>query len=401
MNTFLTLTDITYECARVLVNNLVMAKYVNREYDDRFAKSGAKIGDTTNLRLPVRNTVSDGSTLVIQDDTETSTPLRLDKRKHIGFAYTKEDQLLRMDDFSKRFIAPKVATLANQVDADVLALGKKVWNSVGTPGTTPNSSSTYLSAGVKLDDNSAPQDEDRFLVVPSQNHATLVAAEQALFNSREEISKQYRKGRIGTAHGFNWYMDQNCYTHTFGTHSGTPLVKGAGQTGSSLITDGWTSGGCTLNEGDVFTIADVYGVNPQSYQSTGKLQQFRVTSQISDTTGDMTIAIEPEIIVSGPFQTVNALPADNAPITMYGATGAVSPQGLAFHRDAFALVMADLPEPGGGASFKRVSDKQLGISILLTEQFDIVNFRTIVRMDILYGVAAYRPQLACRVWSGA
>lgn len=397
MNTFLTLTDITYECARILENNLVAAKYVNRQYDDRFAKTGAKIGDTTNLRLPVRNTVSNGSTLVIQDDTETSTPLRLDKRKHIGFAFTKEDQLLKMDDFSKRFIAPKVAALANQVDADILALAKKVWNSVGTPGTTPNASSTYLSAGVKLDNNAAPQDEERFLIVPSQNHATLVAAEQALFNAREEISRQYRKGRIGMAHGFNWYMDQNCYSHTVGTYDGTPLVNGADQSGSSLITDGWTS--TSLKEGDVFTIDDVYAVNPQSYQSTGQLQQFRVTADVSDTAGAMTITIEPEIIVSGPFQTVNALPANNAAITMVGATGTVSPQGLAFHRDAFALVMADLPEPGGGASFKRVSDKQLGISMLMTEQFDIVNFRTIVRLDILYGVAAYRPQLACRVWS--
>lgn len=398
MSTFLTLTDITYECARVLVNNLVAAKYVNRSYDNRFAKSGAKIGDITNLRLPVRNTVSDGSQLVIQDDTETSTPLRLDKRKHIGFAYTKEDQLLKMDDFSKRFIAPKVASLANQVDADILALAKKVWNSVGTPGTTPNASSTYLSAGVKLDNNSAPQDEERYMIVPSQNHATLVAAEQTLFNSREEVSKQYRKGRIsGGVHGFNWYMDQNAYTHTVGTYAGTPLVNGASQSGTSLITDGWTS--TSLVEGDVFTIDGVYGVNPQSYQSTGSLQQFRVTADITDTAGAITVSIEPEIILSGPFQTVTALPANNAAITMVGATGVASPQGIGFHRDAFALVMVDLPEPGGGATYKRISDEQSGISMLITEQFDIVNFRTIVRLDILYGVAAYRPQLACRIWS--
>lgn len=400
MNQYLTLTDITYECARVLVNNLVAGKYVNRSYDDRFARTGAKVGDTTNLRLPVRNTVSDGDEIEIQDDVETSVPLRLDKRKHIGFQYTQVDLLLKIDDFSRRFIQPKVASLANQIDADVLALmALETYNSVGTPGTTPNASSTYLGAGVKLDNNSAPQDEDRFMVVPSQNHATLVAAEQTLFNAREEISKQYRKGRIGVAHGFNWYMDQNCYTHTIGTYAGTPQVNGASQVGSSLVTDGWTS--TSLKRGDVFTIGGVFGVNPQSYQSTGQLQQFRVVSDVSDSGGAITITIDPEIIVAGPFQTVTASPADNASITMIGASGTASPQGMAFHRDACCLVMADLPEPGAGAASKRISDPQTGVSMLLTQQFDISKFRTICRLDVLYGIAMYRKQLACRVWSGS
>lgn len=399
MSVYLTLTDITYEVAAVFRNNLVFGKYFNMEYDDRFAKTGAKIGDTTNLRLPVRNTVSDGDEIVIQDDIETSTPLRLDKRKHIGLQFSAVDRLLSIDDFSNRFILPKVAQLANQFDADCAAMSELVYNAVGTPGVTPNASSVYLGAGVKLDNFAAPQDEQRFCVVPSQNHATLVAAEQTLFNSQTEISKQYRKGRIGVAHGLNFYMDQNCHTHTYGVYSGTPLVDGANQVGTSLLTKGWGSGVSALNLGDLFTIAGVYQVNPASYQSSGALQQFRVVQNVNDTTGAMTITIDPEIIIAGAFKTVDSAPADNAPITVLGTTGVVSPQGLVFHKDAFAAVMVDLPEPGAGASSKRISDKDLGISMLVTEQFDISKFRTIMRVDILYGIAPYRKQLAVRVQS--
>lgn len=399
MSTYLTLTDIGYESARILRNNLVAAKYVNLSYDEKFAKSGAKIGDTANLRLPLRNVVSHGSRAVIQDDTETSVPVKLDIRDHIAFQWTQEDRLLSMDNFRKRYLDPKVAALANSVDANVLGVYKKIYNGVGTPGTTPNASSTYLSAGVKLDGYAAPQDESRFAVVPSQNHATLVAAEQTLFNSQPEISKQYRKGRIGTAHGFNFYMDQNCRTHTYGTYSGTPLVNGANQTGTSLITDGWGSGVSGLNEGDLFTIANVYMVNPHTRESNGQLQQFVVTATITDTSGAMTLSIQPEIIVSGAYQTVNSLPADNAALTVLGATGVVSPQGLAFHRDAIAMVMVDLPKPGAGSDSFRISDPDLGISILVTEQFDIVEFVTICRLDIFYGVSPYRPELAVRIQS--
>lgn len=396
-NTLLTLGHIAREALVVLENNTVFAKYVNREYDDLFAKTGAKIGDTANLRKPIRVTVADGAGLQLQNAEETSTPIKLDKHKHVGLQFAQTDLLLSIDDFSKRFIQPSVAALANRIDLDGLALYKKLYNVVGAPGTVPNASSTYLSAGVTLDNGAAPQDEQRYLVVTSQMHATLAAAEQTLFNDREEISRQYRKGRIGEAHGFKWYMDQNCATHTNGTWAVAGTVNGAGQTGSNLVTAGWTT--AALVEGDTFLIDGVYGVNPQSYMNHGAQQRFRVTAPCTDTAGAMTIPIEPAIITSGPFQTVNASPGHGATITMLGASGAVSPQGIAFHRDAMALVMADLPEPIGGAHFERVVSKKLGISMLLTRQFDITNYRNICRLDVLYGWAVIRPELACRVAS--
>lgn len=399
-STYLTLADITYETARLLLNNCVAYKYVNRKYDNRFAKAGAKIGDVTSLRLPIRNEVQDGSVASLQDSTEVAVPLRLNKRKHIAFDYSVEDRTLSMDDFSNRYLKPRVAAMANQLDRDVLNVAKTFYNAVGTPGTTPNSSATYLSAGVKLDNNSAPQDELRRIIVPSQNHATLIAAEQTLFNRQEEISRQHKRGRIGVQHGFTWYMDQNCPTHTYGAYSGTPLVNGASQSGTSLITDGWGSGVSTLNENDIFTIDGVYPLNPWSYDTiTNSLMQFRVVETISDTSGAMTIKIEPEIVLSGPTRNVSNAPADNAAITVAGATGVISPQGFAFHEDAIVLAMVDLAKMGGNAKQYQLQDDNTGIAMTCTEGADVINFRTIMRIDMLYGVAGFRKELGVRIQS--
>jgi hypothetical protein len=237
--------------------------------------------------------------------------------------------------------------------------------------------------------------------------ATIANTSSSLFNPSAAISENYRKGQFGRNQlGIDdWYQDPNRPAHTTGTFTAsTPLVNGASQTGSSLITDGWASGATTLNKGDVFTVGGVFSVNPLSYQSTGRLQQFVVTSTISDTTGDMTIAISPSIITSGALQTVNVSPANDAVITVWSANPAagtlattVCPTGMVFHSDAFAFVMADLIRPGAGARATTVRSRQWGIAIRMVEQYQIATDQNPSRLDILIGAATVQARLACRV----
>lgn len=398
-NTLLTIAMITRESLRVLENNLVFTRQVNRQYDDKFAQSGAKIGTTVNVRKPVRYTVTSGAALSVQDTVETQVPVVLNSQKHVDFEFTSVDMTLTIDDFSDRYIKPAVAALANTVDNDGLKLYKSIYNLVGTPGTTPNALLTYLTAGVKLDNGAAPQDDMRALVITSLMQATIVDQLKGLFQSASDIAAQYRKGQMGTAAGFNWSMDQNVATHTVGALGGTPLVNGASQTGTSLITDGWTASAATrLKQGDVFTIASVYAVNPQSRETTGALQQFVVTSDAaSDGSGNMTISISPAITLTGAYQTVDSLPADNAALTIVGAASTQTPQGLAFHRDAFVLATADLQMPNGTDMAERVSSKKLGLSLRLVRDYDITTDKFPTRIDVLYGWSVLRPELACRV----
>lgn len=398
-NTLLTIALITREALRVLENNLTFTKKVNRQFDDKFGVDGAKVGSVINVRKPPRYVTRTGMALDLQDATETQVPVALDKQVGVDLAFTSQDLALSIDDFSERFIAPAIAAVANRIDQDGLSLYNTIYNSVGTPGTTPNALLTYLQAGVALDNNAAPMDGQRSITITPLMQATIVDALKGLFQQATAIASQYEKGVMGRAIGFDWQMDQNVAAHTVGPLGGTPLVNGANQTGSSLVTDGWTAAAANrLKRGDVFTIAGVYGVNPQSRQSTTQLQQFVVTADVdSDGSGNATIPISPAITPSGQFQTVTASPAHAAALTIVGAANTVTPQGIAMHKDAFTFVTADLPLPRGVDMAARVSDKQLGISIRMVRAYDINLDRFPCRLDILYGWATLRPELACRI----
>lgn len=398
-NTLLTISMITKEALRLLENNLAFTKRINRQYDDRFAVEGAKIGYVCNVRKPVRYVVTTGQALQIQDATETQVPVTLTTQDHVDFQFSSADLALSVDDFKRRFLQPAISALANKIDNSGLKLYNQVYSQVGTPGTTPNALLTYLMAGVALDNNAAPMDEKRSIVITPLMQATIVDALKGLFQQSSEIARQYIKGTMGTAGGFEWAMDQNCPSHTVGDHGGTPLTNGAGQTGESLVTDGWTAGKTgLLKRGDVFTIAGVYSVNPQSRESTTELQTFVVTSNVdSDGAGNATIPISPAIITSGAFQTVDAAPADGAAITVKGTANATHRLGMAFHEDAFTLVTADLPVPKGTDMAARVSDPQLGISLRIVRDYDITSDQWPTRIDVLYGWACLRPELACRI----
>ena len=398
-NTYLTISMITREALRVLSNNLAFTRGATTEYNDKFGVEGAKIGTTVNVRKPPRYVGRTGTAISIENATETQVAVTLDTQFGVDLSFSSADLKLSIDDFSKRFIRPAIATIANKIDNDGLKLYKKVYNTVGAQGTVPNALLTYLNAGVKLDDEATPMDGQRNLVITPQMQATIVDALKGLFQSATAIADQYRSGQMGVAAGFNWFMDQNCATHTIGAHGGTPLVNGASQTGASLVTDGWTASTAVLKEGDVITLAGVNAVNPQSRESTGVLRQFVVTANVtSDGSGNATIAISPSITTGTGFQTVTGSAADNAAITVSGTASATARIGLAHHPDAFTLVTADLPVPNGTDMAARANDPDSGLSIRLVRDYDITTDLFPCRLDVLYGWAALRPELAVRVW---
>ena len=398
-NTYLTISMITREGLRVLVNNLVFARNINRDYDDQFAKSGAKIGATINIRKPPRYIGRTGDALSVEPATETSIPLTLTTLFGVDLEFSDADLLLSIDDFKKRFISPSMSKIANKIDFDGLRLYKQVPSFVGTPGTTPTALLTYLLAGVALDNESCPQDGQRNMVITSLMLATIVDALKGLFQAAQQLSMQYRKGRMGEAVNFQWYMDQNVATHKVGPLGGAPLTNGANQQGSTLLIKGWTAAAAPrVKAGDNFTIAGMNAVNPQSYDSIGSLRQFCFTTDLaSDGAGNMVAGIYPPITPGGAFQTVDVLVGDGVALTINGAANASSPTGLAYHPDAFTLGTADLDLPRGTDMAERIASKELGISIRFIRDYDIKSNTRPCRSDVLYGYAAPRPELACRI----
>lgn len=418
-NQFLTINMITNEASMVLENMLSFSKYVNRQYDDRFAQSGAKIGDTLRLRKPPRYVGTSGAALSTEDSIDTSVNLTVGpnatswfqngEQFHVDITFTTADLALSMDDFSSRYIKPAMARIANRIDEKGMALAKlAVANMVGTPGVTPQTARVWLDSGAVLDRNAALRDNDRFVCMSPEAQAATVDGLKGLFQSSEKISEQYSMGAMGRGLGYMFAMDQNVQSHTVGALGGTPLVNGAQGAASttsdpftsttSLVTDGWTAAAAQrLNAGDIITIAGCYAVNPQSKAALPQLQQFVVTANASsDGSGNLTAVIAPAIITAGPFQTVSAAAADDAAITVVGTAATAYPQNIAFHRDAFVLATADLELPRGVDMAARNTYK--GISIRAVRQYAISTDTLPTRLDVFYGWCAFQPQLACRVW---
>lgn len=407
-NTLATPSWVTKEVARYFLNEITFVKNVNRTYDDQYVQAGAKVGNTVNARLPQRFQATDGQALQLQNLYDQTVPITLTNQKNVAFGYSSAQATTELDNIRERYVQPAAETLANA--ADVLAFDqvyRDVYNAVGVPGTTPSSTLTYLQAGVKLTDLATPQ-SGRVAVLDPLAMATLANASATLFNPSATIAENYKKGQFGRNQlGVDdWYQDPNRPAFTTGTFTAaTPIVTPAGQTGSTIATTGWAAGASSLKRGDVITIAGVYSVNPLSYRSTGRLQQFTVTADTSDAAGAMaTLPISPPIITSGALQTVSNSPAASSAVTVWSANPAggvlattVSPTGMVYHPDAFAFVMADLIQPGAGARSTTVRSKQWGIAIRMVEQYQIATDQNPSRLDILIGAATVQARLACRV----
>ena len=423
-NNFLTISMITREALRVLENELTFTKQINRNYDDRFGVAGAKIGTVINIRKPPRYKGRTGQALAPEDAVETSVPLALTTQRGVDLLFTSQDLTLNIDDFSKRFLKPAVANVANGVDFDGTGLTLQCANMIGTPGTFPSAALTYLQAGQRLNEEACPVD-DRRLVMGPGFVPPIVDALKGLFQSSERIAEQYDKGQMGIGLGFRWYMDQNMRTQVAGA-GGAATVSGANQTGNSLVTTGWPVSTAIFNAGDIITLPTVFAVNPVNKQQSTFLRQFVVTANVtSAASGTTTIPIAPAIIpptggtinlvlasntplsvpntytqsvtVGGGFQNVTNSPANGAAITVVFTAGQSSGQACAFHPEAFAMGCADLLLPGGVDMASRVSDDQLGLSIRAVRAYDINNDRFPTRLDILYGFCVLYQEMACRI----
>lgn len=392
-NSILTPTAVTREAARILHQKLNFVGSINRQYDDSFAKAGAKIGDSLKIRMPNQYTIRSGATLSTQDVTETSETLQVATQKGVDVTFTSAELTLSLDDFASRILEPAMSVLAANIEADAYSMYKDVYNLVD--GDAAAIAFSHIMNGRKvLNDNLAPIDSNRSAMLGTTHAYKLIDALKGLFHDSTAVTKQYKEGKMGRTGGFDFYESTFASDHTTGTAAKTTgyLVNGASQTGSTLTID---TGSTTLAKGDVITIAGVYQVHPETKAQMANLQQFVVTT----TTGASatSVAISPAITTSGARQNVSGSPADNAAITKVGA-GALETlnSSMVYHKDAFVFATADLEDVSqyGAWGAREVFD---GISIRIARQYAISSDTVPCRIDVLYGYKTIRPQLACRI----
>jgi len=407
-NTLMTPTWVVNETAERFMTSVKGVPNFNRSYDDQYRQAGAKVGSTVLARLPQQFAIRRGQAYSAQALYDRTVPLTLSYQTGVDFDFSSAQATTEIDRVRERYVNPAADTIAADADAQGMAdIYFSIYNSVGTPGTTPSTNLTWLQAKQKIFDGGGDT-SNLVAVLDSAASITLVNANIATFNPAEAISKQWKTGMIGMgALGIReWYEDQNVPRHTTGTFTAsTPVVNGASQTGSTININGWASGATSLKKGDIFSIAGVFSVNPLTKVSTGRVQQFTITADTSDSTGTTaTLPISPSIVTSGALQTVSASPASGAAVTVWAANPSagtlattVSPTSMVFNKNLAAFVMADLANPVGGADASFARSRDYGLSIRFVRQFDVKDDSNAHRLDILFGAGLLEAWQGSRV----
>jgi len=399
-NSLITPTAVTREALRILHQKLNFVGNINRQYDDRFAKSGAKIGDSLSIRLPNEYVVRTGSALSTQDTTEATVTLQVATQKGVDLSFLSSDLTTDLDDFSDRILKPAMSVLGAAIESDALSMYRDVSKEVSDIGAAM-SITDVLNSSKDLTDSLAS--DDRCLLLNTQSNVDLVDALKGLFNDPAKLSENYRKGMV--ANNFLGYKDvyQNTLMpiHTTGTDDGTGdyLVNGASESGASITVD---TGAGTLVKGDVIYFTGVNSVHPETKADTGILKPFAVAATTG--TSATAITITPSLVATGAKQNVTGVPADNAPVLCVEsdratAVAASADYGisLGFGKNAFAFATADLIMPKGvDFSAREVMD---GISMRVVRQYTIADDKFPCRLDVLYGYKTIREQEAVRIGS--
>jgi len=447
-NNLLTMSYITNEALVVLENELVIANRVDRQYSAEFAETGAKIGNTANIRRPPRYKGTYGPPLNVEDTNETYVPIALNYQFHVDIQFTTQDLALSMDMFKKRVLKPQIAAVANRIDSDTAQyFFLNTANSLGTPGVSPNSLALFTQARAILAAEACPREGEKNACLDPLSMSSMVASVQGLFNPQAKIAEYIESGMIAKEFaGLDWYEDQNIPVFLTGAQGGTPvfntaqpstaLLASGWASSGTLFTTGWTNSTAVINVGDIIQIAGVFPVNPQNRMQYGKsLRQFVVlppggfvtppngpapvgltyspaqpavgtfnaaTGQYSSNgSGQLMLTVGNALISGGQFQNVTAAPVNSASITVNGGTGnagATSPQNLVFHKYALGLAFADLPLPRGVEFAERAyDDEDVGMSIRVVSQYTINNDSEPTRADVLYGPGSLYRELAIRV----
>lgn len=405
-NAILTHQIIAREAAAMFQEATPFISRVNRKREREFNKelAGYAIGQTVTVKVPPASQVFTSNVFAgggnAPDQVESSVSLTVSTQQHVPLAFTAIQKDMYLTEFKDRFLKPAIQTLASSVQANMLVLAKNsIANTVGLPGSIPTSMLTYGQMRAKLENFLAP-DNDRTLLFSSDANLNLVDASKGLLTPTKEVADMFYKGYLGSANDFEFFECQSLPIHTNGNQAAW-TINGASQSGSTLLIGGLTNTQ-VIQAGTVFTIPGVYAVHPLLGTPYPYLRQFVVTSTYTATGATGSISIYPPInwgVGSGgsssmtALPTVSAAPTNGNTVTLLGAVSTGYRQGIGFQRDSFAAAFVPLPVLASTEGYTFTTDD---FSIRVMTFGDGVNDLERTRIDVLWGMAAVRPDHAVR-----
>ncbi len=364
-----------------LQNALGMATRVHRWYDSE--RSSAEKGSVVSIRRPSTFTAEDAPDDGGQNLTAETVSITLDQWKEVKFVLTDKELTYSERRIIADHIEPAAYALANNIDAALTGLYTKVGNTF--PAAASNGlliadilgpRKVLFNTGVPIADPSKMH-----MMVDGTGEASLLA--QSAFTQWQGsgptgVNSQLN-GFLGQRFGVGVFANQNVKTHDKGTCAdlagAIDLTAGYAKGVETIHVDALTDGG-TIFAGDTFLI-------------TGDDTQYTVTADATFT------STESDINISPPLQ---AAVLNDAVVTF--VLQPETAQQMMWHTNAFALVMAPLQMDLAnmlGASVATVVDPITGLSIRSRLYYVGNSSEVHVALDVLYGVKAIDPRLACRI----
>ena len=393
--------------AGFLVDSNQAIKVFDKEPTKSFGSvDGYKKGQTINIAKPARpavNTTAD-ITSAIADLVEENVALTLSNQYNVPLSFTSKELVTKIDvaSFAERILKPSLNVLGNTVESTVLSTVKNAtYNSVGTANSTTFDTDTMLAARERLMFGLVPDagTDGMYALLNSTAMRSANNARKGLPNPQTQVGKQYIKGFMFEADGFQYLENQKLPTHTCGTRAATGATLTTTSVNGATTVAITGTGSQTITAGDVFTIANVYAVDPVTKATLGFLQQFVCTATNTASGGAYTgVQISPTIYdatTGKTLQTVSALPASGAAIIFVGAASSSAVQNFAFHKSAVRLATVPLFEPKG---VDMVAQSTVdGITVRILRDYDPRLDIDIFRADILWGVTVVRPEWITRI----
>jgi hypothetical protein len=377
-NTFITMQNIARTVLPLLKQNLVMPATVNKNYSEDFIGKG----DTIIVEKPAVFVADEfGGTINLQNITEPSVAVKMDKLADVSFKISQKDLTLSMNEFATKYLASAAQAIAEKINQDGFKLYKRVPKFTGTAGTTPSTITAFTQARKILNDNKVPL-MDRYAAWDTAAEAKFLELDAILNAEKSGSTEALRAGAIGDIVGFKNYMSQAVPTHTAGTYTALADVTATVATASNgqladrtpysvaTLTSAAAVSTGTLKAGDLLTIAN---------------KKYVVLEDVAAAVAGVTTAkIYPALKANITSEAVVF-----ADVTAGGHTA-----NLAYHKDAFIFVTRPLEVAAGKQSYVTSYE---GITLRVTMDYDITTKETVMSIDTLYDYVCAYPELAAVV----
>lgn len=364
-NSYVTMKNIARKALPILVDNLVFPNLVYKDYSGDFMGKG----DTVQVKKPpIFEAAEFSSSISVQDSETTAVDVKLDTIADVSVEITSKDLATEDSQFFQNVLPSMAVAIAEKINSDGLELAKDIPYYSGTAGTTPDALEDFSDIRKALNSRKVPMGM-RNAVWNVDADAKFTQLDSLVEVDKAGSNKALREGQIGRVFALDNYYSQSVYEHTAGTFTAvaSPLTAGAVAVGDTSIDLDGGSGTETILAGDIFTISD---------------QQFVATADATASSGAVTVQVYPA---------ATAIIADNTAVVFPDKTALGSVRNLGFHQNAFAWVTRPLPAPSDAKSY---TTSYNGITLRVTQSYDIDSKKETLSMDVLYGYKTLYPELA-------